>query len=339
MKKKFFIPALILTGCIFFAACGRSSKSASEVFYDNGGRYYAEANSDSMAMEMPAVAASRNYSKSSEAKSTQSSSDKGNNAGNTEGIIQRKVIKTASLEVQTREFDSFIESLNAKIEEFGGYLENANVTGNNIYGTSSRVAYFTIRVPEDKLQPMMDSVGTFGTVTNSSYNEEDITLGYADVESRIKTLTTEQETLLGLLEKAAYLEDIIRLEERLSQVNYELETYKSRQRTYDNKISYSTLNVNVREVMKIANVVEAEPKTLGERIAQGFKDNMLNIRESVEAFIVWFISYIVNIVLFVAIVTGLTLIVIRYCKKHPAILKKTNKQDDETDETKLGNNK
>lgn len=337
MKKKFFIPALIITGCIFFAACGRSAKnSAAYDYYVKEGANFEMASSDGM--EMPAAAASRNYSRS-ESKSTQSSSGSGNTADNSQGIIQRKVIKTASLEVQTREFDSFIESLNAKIEEFGGYLENANVSGNNIYGTSSRTAYYTIRVPEDKLQPMMDSIGTFGTVTTSSYNEEDITLTYADVESRIKTLTTEQETLLGLLEKAAYLEDIIRLEERLSQVNYELETYKSRQRTYDNKISYSTLHVNVREVMKIANVVEAEPKTLGERIAQGFKDNMLNIRENIEAFIVWFISYIVNIILFAAVVTAVTLIMIRYCKKHPAALKKTNKQDDETDETKMGNNK
>ena len=85
-------------------------------------------------------------------------------------VVTRKVIKTASLEVQTRTFDDFIDALNQKIAEFGGYLQNANISGNNIYSSSTRTAYYTIRVPENKIQPMIDSIGELGTVNTSSYN-------------------------------------------------------------------------------------------------------------------------------------------------------------------------
>ncbi len=339
MKKKYFIPALVLVGCLFFAACGSSDKS--EAVYNVKESYdtatAADFYSDSEGM---AFSPSPSLSRNMKADSGRTEMSNQTSESGSAGVIQRKVIKTASLEVQTKAFDDFINTLNAKIEEVGGYIEHSDISGNSIYSNSSRNANFTIRVPEDKIQAIVDGVGEHGTITNSNYNEEDITLSYVDVESRIKTLTTEQETLLGLLEKAAHLEDIIRLEERLSEVNYQLETYKSRQRTYDNKISYSTVYVNVREVYRIANVVEKEPQTLGQRIAEGFKDNMLNIKTGLENFVVWFLSYIVNIIFWGVVLAVGIFFAIRSTKK--ASEKKANKKIDtseEKNETKMGDNK
>ncbi len=321
---------LITAGTVLLAACGKAEYSATK---SSDGSVMIEACNDyAYADEGFAMSASRSsinadtaYQKSGDSLSSASVD-----------VVTRKVIKTASLDVQTTTFDDFLESLNKKIEEFGGYLQNANVTGNSIYSSAFRNAYYTIRVPENKIQPMIDSIGELGTVTSSNYNEEDITLAYVDVESRIKTLTTEQETLLGLLEKAAYLEDIIRLEERLSEVNYQLESYKSRQRTYDDKISYSTLNVSVKEVMRVTTVTEPEPLTLGQRIALGFKENMLNIKDGLENFVVWFISYIVNIILFCGVCAAVVILSLKYTKKKKATgttVKENN------DETKMGDNK
>ena len=333
MKKRTVIMMLITAGTVLLAACGSSSKSYSLSYKDDGAMMM-EATADYANYDMVESRSSINASPS-----YQKSSGGATASAENVDVVTRKVIKTASLEVQTRTFDDFIDALNQKIAEFGGYLQNANISGNNIYSSSTRTAYYTIRVPENKIQPMIDSIGELGTVTTSSYNEEDITLAYVDVESRIKTLTTEQETLLGLLEKAAYLEDIIRLEERLSEVNYQLESYKSRQRTYDDKISYSTLNVSIKEVMRIATVVEPEPQTLGQRIANGFKDNMMNIKDNLENFIVWFVSYIINIILFCGITTLVVILCVRFAKKKTGVHAKTETRDSENDETKMGNNK
>ncbi len=336
MKRKYLIPALVLVGCMFFAACG--SKHESAAYSEKAAMIMANgdyAMADSAAPEADFSSVSRSMS------SSMSSSKSGSVAqAETPDIVSRKVIKRASLDIQTRTFDDFIEQLNKKIAEFDGYIENANVAGNNIFSSSKRNAYFTIRVPEDKLQGLIDSIGEAGTVVTSNYSEEDITLAYVDVESRIKTLTTEQETLLGLLEKAAYLEDIIRLEERLSEVNYQLETYKSRQRTYDNKVSYSTLTVNVTEVMRVATVVEPEPLTLGQRIANGFKENMMNLKEGLENFIVWLLSYIVNIVLFCGCVAAGVIIVVKNSKKGAKRrAAEAAKKNERSNETEVGNNK
>ncbi len=313
MKKHIRSIAVMALAVVLLAGCGKGESAAynkaAETAYDN---YYMEGSTGAMLSDTGV-----SYSRAAEAKSSPTSSQSNfdsDNSGTSQGVVSRKVIKNAYLEVQTLKFDEFVAELKAKVEEFGGYYESANLSGNNIYSTSSRRASYSVRVPEDKIEPMMNSIGEIGTVISSSYNENDITLAYVDVESRIKTLTTEQETLLGLLEKASYLEDIIRLEQRLSEVNYELETYKSRQRNYDDKISYSTLNIEVKEVQRVSIVAE-EPLTLGERIAKGFKNNMLNIKEGLENFIVWFISYIVNIIIFCGVVAVVVILLVKYAKK------------------------
>ncbi len=64
-------------------------------------------------------------------------------------------------------------------------------------------------------------------MTSQSESAEDVTLQYTDTESRIASLKNEQERLNALLEKADTLENIFKLEERLTEVRYELENYQS----------------------------------------------------------------------------------------------------------------
>ena len=59
------------------------------------------------------------------------------------------------------------------------------------------------------------------------------------------------------------------IESRLTEVREELERVKSQLRVYDNLVSYSTVNLSIREVREYT-VVEPEPETVWERIGKGF---------------------------------------------------------------------
>ena len=197
----------------------------------------------------------------------------------------RKVIKTASLNLQTLNFDEFQTAFDAKIAESGAYLQYADVSGTDYYG-GRKSANYTIRVPEANLNFFLAGIEGIATVTNKTVGEEDVTMNYVDTETRIKTLQIEQERLLELLEKADDLEYIIRLEERLSEVRYNIESFQSRLRTYDDKITYSTVKIYVYEVTRVQ---EKAPETLWERISNGWADTMYDINEGAKDFLVWFI--------------------------------------------------
>ncbi len=234
----------------------------------------------------------------------------------------RKVIKTANLNLQTLDFDEFQAALDAKIAEAGAYLQYADVSGTDYYG-GRKSANYTIRVPQANLNLFLAGVEGIATVTNKTVGEEDVTLSYTDTEAHIKTLQIEQERLLALLEKADDLEYIIRLEQRLSEVRYNIESYQSRLRTYDDKITYSTVRIYVYEV---ARVQEKEPETLWERISGGWADTMYDISEGAQNFLVWFVINLPYLVFWAAVIVVVVVVLKKKSAKRKA--KKLGKKSD-----------
>ncbi len=332
MKKKIVIITTLLCVLMLNACGGSKSSSDTAISAYNDGRYqYSTAEAMPYApeadygLDMKAsydVAGGfydegTDYYKEGDYSGTSSAVTNNTVIEANESASTRKVIKTANLQIETLEFDDFIAKLESNIFSNGGYVESSYVSGNNIYKTSSRYANYSIRVPEDKITEFISQIGTMGNVTSTQYGEQDITLSYVDVESRIKTLKTEQDTLLELLSKAEYISDVIELERRLSEVNYDIESYTSKLRTYDNQITYSTISLSVVEVERITPIVK-EPvveKTLGEKIAISFKENLNDIWDGIQRFIIWFITHIIGICIWAVIIVAVVLFIKRGAKK------------------------
>ncbi len=229
---------------------------------------------------------------------------------------QRKLIKTVSLDVETREFDDMLSSIETQVETLGGYIESMN-TYNGRYDRSdtSRSSSITARIPRDRLSGFVDAVSEAGHVTSRSENVEDVTLSYVDMESRKKSLETEQERLLALLENAEDLDAILTIEDRLSTVRYQLESMESQLRTYDNKVDFSTVYLNIREVKELTPLEEEEG--FGDQILHGFLDSLEDVRDGLLDFVVWFVVHIpylivwVLIILFIVLIFRLTVRLIR----------------------------
>ena len=131
-------------------------------------------------------------------------------------------------------------------------------------------------------------------------------------ESRIKTLEIEQERLLALLEKADDLESIILLEQRLSEVRYQMESYQSKLRTYNDRITYSTVYIYIREVNR---VTEKEPETVWERIRNGWADTIYDITTGTQDFLVWFVVNLPYLLFWGVVVVVLVVVLKKKTKK------------------------
>ena len=200
----------------------------------------------------------------------------------------RKLIKTVNMTVETKEFDAVLHSLNEQIKACGGYVENMNTYNGSIYDSwrSSRDASMTIRIPVENLETFLDTVTDISNVIRRSDKVEDVTLTYVDLQSHKEALQTEQTRLLELLEKAESVEDIITIEERLSGVRYQIESMESQLRTYDNKITYSTVNLEIEEVQELTPV---EEETVWQRISGGFVESLHSVADGFVEFSIWLI--------------------------------------------------
>ena len=225
-------------------------------------------------------------------------------------LSERKIIRTANLRYETTEYDKFLPSLSACIASYGGYLESSETYGGGIYSSyySTRSASVTARIPTDRYDAFMAAAGDLGAVTYRSESQNDVTMSYVDTESHIRALETEYDTLLEILEKAESLEDVILLQSRISEVNYQLDSYKSQIRKYDDLISYCTVHINIDEVWR-ESTPNGKTLTFGERISVGLKENIRDIGEGFSDFTVWFVTSLPYLVIWAVIIVLIVLVI------------------------------
>lgn len=220
----------------------------------------------------------------------------------------RKMIRTVNLAVETTEFNQLITNITTAVAGLNGYIEQSDISGNSISSSYSnqRYASLTVRIPTDQLDSFVAQVSQQGNITYKSESTQDVTLQYTDIESRKKALTVEQERLWELLAKAESIESIIALEQRLSEIRYQLETMESQLRTYDNQVDYSTLYLTVNEVKVFTPTA---PDSISQRIQKGFRGNLERVSTGLINFFIWFISSLPSIVLLAVIAFFLWLII------------------------------
>ena len=237
------------------------------------------------------------------------------------------------MDVETREYDKLLSAVENKVAELGGYIESLDAYNGSTYYSyrSTRNANLTIRIPKDRLEEFQNTVSELGNVTSRSENVQDVTLTYVDLQSHRDALRTEQERLLQLLEQAESVEDIITIEQRLSDVRYQLESMESQLRSYDNRVDYSTVYLYIDEV-EVYTPVEEE--TVWERISTGFVDSLKNIGEGLKEAAIWFVIHIPYLVIW-AIVIAVIVLILKKIKKRTKRIRAEEQKRKAEEETKM----
>ncbi len=225
-----------------------------------------------------------------------------------QAAADRKLIRTVDMDVETREYDNALAAIKNRVEELGGYIESMeSYNGSSYYGyNNTRNANLLLRIPEEQLNSFLDEVSNVCNVVRQSENVVDVTLSYVDLESRREVLRAEQDRLLEFMGQAENMEDVIAIEQRLSEVQYELESMESQLRTYDNRISYGTVHLYVAEVEVLT---PAKSETVWERISGGFMDSLKNVCNGLVDFVIWILTCIPYLLVWAAVITLLVLFI------------------------------
>lgn len=235
----------------------------------------------------------------------------------------RKLIRNVDMSVETEEFDVLLQNVRQKVEQLGGYVEQSNVyNGSYTQDFRSRSAHITARIPSAQMDSFVDAVAEQTNVTQKEESVEDVTLRYVDLESHKKALLAEQESLLTMLEKAESIADIITINEQLTSVRYQIESMESQLRTYDNKVDYGTVNLNVEEVAKYEPY---KAKSAGEQMSQGFMTNLYRVGNGLKNFGIAFVialPFLLTAAAFIGIGVGILFLCIRAGEKRAAKKKK-----------------
>ena len=311
MKKRSILAILLaaLLALTIFTGCAASTKSAAM---------------DSSAPQAPTMEAPMEESAAAEefAYDTVATTEAGGGAAETPepddsvADYTAKIIYTAS---ETTEFDKAVAALENQVQKIGGFVESSNVTGDTQYnadGTTTvvnRWAYYTVRIPCDHFESFLHETEGFGNVTSTSRDAQNVTSAYTDYEARLSSLNTQEERLLDMLAKSEDVETLIALEQRLSDVRYEIESIERNLRNYDMQIKYSTVNLDLREVEVYTPTVPVR-RTFGQKLADSLSDGWNGFTRGIQNVILGLASALPALIL-LAVITAAVIVCIKKARK------------------------
>lgn len=282
---------VILSLCITMLLCACSSKSSSEDV-SNEAKPATEMSKEEASIETDSV-------------TEEAAAADGGIQFDTTNKLNRKVIKTGTINLQTKTFDDTVQSIMDKVDEIGGFIQNCSIEGSHLYRENRRYANLSVRIPNTEFDKFMNESNQFGNVTSKSVQGEDVTDQYMDTEIRLETLEIQAERLKELLKQAGDLDKLFKIEKELAHVTYEIESLKGTLKKYDSLIDYSTIDIYVEDVEVY---VEVKEDTFIDRIKNTFMNSvrgLVTIAQGIVLVIIGITPFLIIILPIVAVVIWL----------------------------------
>ena len=191
-----------------------------------------------------------------------------------------KIIYTANLTLETRDYDTARAALDAALSDADGYMESSSEytrTG------SSRSVSLTYRVPQANYQSFLDAVAAAGNVTYRSQQADDVTTQYMDVSARLSNLQAQRTRLQQLQAQAETLSDLLQIEDSLTEVQSQIESWQSQLDWYSDQVQQCTVYIDLNEVQTYTPADEGFFSRIGTALVSGWGNFVNGLQQLVVA--------------------------------------------------------
>ena len=324
MKKNKLFIALTLILALLLTACGAKSESA--MGYD----MVTEETKEEVMVEYAVEEELEFVTDSSAVTEPQEAPESGETVTPDEAKkYAEKIVYSGHLYIETTDFDGSVAALNKAVEAYGGFVQDSNISGRSNGDRTAvvdRYAYYVVRIPSKDFDSFMTRTGDLGNVTSSGRSAENVTSRYTDYEARLSSLYTQEERLLAMLGTSGDLESLIALEQRLSEVRYEIESIERNLRDLDQRLSYSTVNIDLQEVEVYTDTAPVQ-RSFGEKLSDAFSDGWRGFTRGIQGFVIWFAESLPTLVLLAAIAVGAVFGIRKVSRKRKARKAEASKEE------------
>jgi len=159
--------------------------------------------------------------------------------------IDQKIIRNGSLTITAKDVVGTQGAIWNLASEFGGVVITSNTSG-----TSANLrADISFRVPAERFREAMDRVRGYAVkVEKEQSTAQDVTEEYVDLQARQRTLEATVLQLRTLLGKATTVDETLKVQTQLNNVQSDLERITGRINYYDTRTAFSTIAVSILPV-------------------------------------------------------------------------------------------
>lgn len=239
------------------------------------------------------------------------------------GLIGEKVIKTIYLDYETLVYEESQKYLLEKMTDFQAYIEYSTEFNNGLQNETFnnrvplRQVQYTLRVPTENLTGFLDALSGMNAVkTSQQIGAEDATKNYRDTEARISVLDQKEVRLQELLKDAETVEQLLLIEDNLSETIAEREILQSQLDNIDDLIDYTQVYVQLSEKQRLSQNT-GQAISFWQRIKHALLDSLYSFYYWVQDAAVWLIYALPYI-----LILGLLVVLFIVLYKHLVAKKK-----------------
>lgn len=240
-------------------------------------------------------------------------------------VDPEKIIYSAEATVETTDFEGTLAKVTELVKQYSGYVESSSINGANYYNvsrgdTTYRSASYTLRIPSTSFNTVMSGLSDLGNVPYTYTYTENVTTQYYDTQARLTAYQTQETSLLEMMEKAETVEDIIKIEDKLTELRYQIESLQSTLKNWDRQVSYSTVYLNINEVSEYTPESGSAKTSYAQRLLNSLKSSLQDIGSFFADLLVWFVGAL-PVIIILCIVAAVIVILIKRGKKKRAAKK------------------
>ena len=179
----------------------------------------------------------------------------------------KKIIKTAELKVEVKDFKSYTDKVHQTVKQFGGYIaqEEQHLSDEKSENTIS------IKVPVAQFEDMMNQLpGGDVKVMERKITSEDVTGEVVDTKSRLEAKKQMRLKYLDFLKQSKNMEEVLQVQNEINGIQEEIESASGRVGYLTHQAAFSTINLTFYQPMAGYKPTTDAP-SFGTRIATAFK--------------------------------------------------------------------
>jgi hypothetical protein len=159
----------------------------------------------------------------------------------------RKIIRNAELDLQVNNVEAMLATIRGITDSAQGlvFASSTSFDGDN------QLATITLDVPGSNFDQVINNLRSASgvkKVQRESVTSQDVTDEYVDLQSRLKSLNASHDRLLALIAQATNINDIVTLDDHLSDIETQIDQTTGRMNYLDKKTSFSRIVVALSPV-------------------------------------------------------------------------------------------
>ncbi|MCE2469587.1 MAG: DUF4349 domain-containing protein [Dehalococcoidia bacterium] len=176
--------------------------------------------------------------------------------------VSRVIIREGWMDVEVEDVLAALAEARAIAERMGGRVDGSSLSGGGGYEDSYTYATLRLRVPSAAFDRTIEELRELGEVLSEQSQSTDVTEEYVDLEARLRNLRAVEERLLGFLERAEKVEELLSVQRELASTQGEIERVTGRMNYLSALADESSLTLNLTQEPE-------EPPVTGEGWAPG----------------------------------------------------------------------